>query len=263
MSALNTSISVATSKKAIFHPMRIHIINPNTTVSMTRKIEAAARAAASPGVEILAGNPAYGPPSIEGYFDEAFSLPGLLEEIGKRPDANAIIIACFDDTGLEAARCVADVPVIGIGEAAFHVASLIAHKFSVVTTLARSLAPIEHNLVKYGLAARCARVRASNVPVLALEEPGSQARHTIQDEIERALVEDGAEAIVLGCAGMTDLACDLERAIGVPVLDGVACAVALAEGVARLGLRTSKRNTYGAPLAKNYSGAFAPFSPHG
>jgi hypothetical protein len=60
---------------------------------------------------------------------------------------------------------------------------------------------------------------------------------------------------------MTDLARDLERAVGVPVLDGVACAVALAEGVARLGLRTSKRNTYAAPLAKHYSGAFAPFSP--
>lgn len=241
--------------------MRIHIINPNTTVSMTSKIEAAARAAASPGLEILATNPAYGPPSIEGYFDEAFSLPGLLEEIGKGRGADAFIIACFDDTGLEAARCVADVPVIGIGEAAFHFASLVAHKFSVVTTLARSLAPIEHNLVKYGLASRCARVRASNVPVLALEEPGSQARRTIQDEIERALAEDGAEAIVLGCAGMTDLARDLEREVGVPVLDGVACAVALAEGVARLGLRTSKRNTYAAPLAKHYSGAFAPFSP--
>ena len=99
------------------------------------------------------------------------------------------------------------------------------------------------------------------MPVLALEEPGSQSRRTIQDEIERALAEDGAEAIVLGCAGMTDLARDLERAVGVPVLDGVACAVALAEGVARLGLRTSKRNTYAAPLAKHYSGAFAPFSP--
>jgi allantoin racemase len=243
--------------------MRIHIINPNTTTSMTRKIEEAARTAASPGVEILATNPASGPPSIEGYFDEAYSLPGLLEEIGKGRDADAFIIACFDDTGLDAARCIAEVPVIGIGEAAFHFASLIAHKFSVVTTLARSLAPIEHNLIKYGLAARCARVRASNVPVLALEEPGSLARHTIQDEIERALAEDGAEAIVLGCAGMTDLARDLEQAVGVPVLDGVACAVALAESVARLGLRTSKRNTYAAPLAKHYSGAFAPFSPRG
>ena len=74
MSALNTYILAATSEKATFHPMRIHIINPNTTVSMTRKIEAAARAAASPGVDILAANPTYGPPSIEGYFDEAFSL---------------------------------------------------------------------------------------------------------------------------------------------------------------------------------------------
>jgi allantoin racemase len=243
--------------------MRIHIINPNTTASMTRKIEEAAHAAASPGVEIVAANPAYGPPSIEGYFDEAFSLPGLLEEIGKGREADAFIIACFDDTGLEAARCIAEVPVIGIGEATFHFASLIAHKFSVVTTLARSLAPIEHNLVKYGLAARCARVRASNVPVLALEEPGSQARRTIQDEIERALAEDGAEAIVLGCAGMTDLARDLEQAAGVPVLDGVACAVALAEGAVRLGLRTSKRNTYARPFAKDYSGTFAPFSPRG
>ena len=152
-------------------------------------------------------------------------------------------------------------PVIGIGEAAFHIASLIAHKFSVVTTLARSIASIEQNLVKYGLAVRCARVRACNVPVLALEESSSQARRTIQDEIERSLVEDGAEAIVLGCAGMTYLTHGLEQAVGVPVLDGVACAVALAEGVARLGLRTSKRNTYAAPLAKHYSGAFAPFSP--
>jgi allantoin racemase len=88
------------------------------------------------------------------------------------------------------------------------------------------LFPSEHNLAKYGLIARCARVRAAEVPVLALEEPGSDARLLIELEIERALVEDGAEAIVLGCAGMTDLARDLGQKAGVPVLDGVACAVA-------------------------------------
>ena len=241
--------------------MRIQIINPNTTASMTAKIGAAAKAAASPDVEIRAVNPEFGPPSIEGYFDEAFSVPGLLAEIGKAADADAFVIACFDDTGLEAARCATAAPVVGIGEAAFHMASLIAEKFSVVTTLARSIAPIERNLVKYGLATRCARVRAANVPVLALEEPGSDARRTIEKEIVRALAEDGAEAIVLGCAGMTDLARDLEARCGAPVLDGVACAVALAEGLARLGLRTSKRNTYAAPLAKAYAGEFARFSP--
>ena len=194
--------------------------------------------------------PTSGPPSIEGYFDEAFSLPGLLEEIGKAADADALVIACFDDTGLEAARCATGAPVVGIGEAAFHMASLIADKFSVVTTLSRSIAPIERNLAKYGLGPRCARVRAANVPVLALEEPGSAARRTIEKEIERALAEDGAEAIVLGCAGMTNLARELEQKAGVPVLDGVACAVSLAESLVRLGLRTSTRNTYAAPLAK-------------
>jgi len=187
-------------------------------------------------------------------------VPGLLEEIAKAPDADAFVVACFDDTGLEAARCATAAPVIGIGEAAFHMASLIADKFSVVTTLPRSIAAIEKNLLKYGLAARCARVRAADVPVLALEEPGD-ARGLIEAEIVRALAEDGAEAIVLGCAGMTDLARDLEGRVGAPVLDGVACAVGLAEMLARLGLRTSKRNSYAAPLPKTYTGMFAIYSP--
>ena len=240
--------------------MRIVVVNPNTTASMTEKIGAAAKAVASPGVEVRAVNPEFGPPSIEGYFDEAFSVPGLLAEIAKAADADAFVVACFDDTGLEAARCATAAPVVGIGEAAFHLASLIADKFSVVTTLPRSIAPIEKNLVKYGLAARCARVRAADVPVLALEEPGSDARRTIEAEISRALAEDGAEAIVLGCAGMTDLARALERRAGVPVLDGVACAVGLAEALVRVGLRTSKRNAYAAPLAKVFAGEFANFS---
>ena len=240
--------------------MRIHVINPNTTASMTKKIGVAAKAAASPGVEVRAVNPDFGPPSIEGYFDEAFSVPGLLAEVAKAPDVDAFVIACFDDTGLEAARCATEAPVVGIGEAAFHMASLIAERFGVVTTLSRSIAPIERNLVKYGLAARCTRVRASNVPVLALEEPGSDARRVVEAEIKRALAEDGAEAIVLGCAGMTNLVRDLERSVGAPVLDGVACAVSLAESLVRIGLRTSKRNTYAPPLAKAYAGEFAKFS---
>jgi allantoin racemase len=181
--------------------------------------------------------------------------------MAKEPDADAVVVACFDDTGLDAARAATRAPVVGIGEAAFHMASLLAAKFSVVTTLPRSIAPIEHNLTRYGLAARCAGVRAADVPVLALEEPGSDARRTIEAEIARALAEDGAEAIVLGCAGMTDLARDLGRKAGVPVVDGVASATVLAEGLVRLGLRTSKRNTYAPPLAKAYAGAFARFSP--
>ena len=151
--------------------------------------------------------------------------------------------------------------MIGIGEAAFHLATLVAGKFSVVTTLARSIPAIEHNLSKYGLASRCARVRASDVAVLELELPGSDARRRVSAEIARAVSEDRAEAIVLGCAGMADLAHELSVEHGVPVLDGVACAVRLAEATAALGLRTSKTGGYAAPLAKQFAGHYAPWSP--
>jgi allantoin racemase len=176
---------------------------------------------------------------------------------------DAYIVACFDDTGLEAARCLTEAPVVGIGEAAFHMASLIAGKFSVVTTLKRSIPAIEQNLAKYGLASRCARVRASDVAVLDLEIPGSEARGRISEEIGASLREDGAEAVVLGCAGMADLSAELSRAHGVPVLDGVACAVKLCEGLVAIGLKTSKSGGYAQPRAKVFSGQFLPFSPPG
>ncbi|PBC08691.1 aspartate/glutamate racemase family protein [Mesorhizobium sp. WSM3859] len=240
--------------------MRILVINPNTTASMTAKIGGAAASVASDATEIFAVNPADGPPSIEGYFDEVFAIPGIIAEMGKAP-ADAYVIACFDDTGLDAARCATEAPVIGIGEAAFHMASLVAGKFSVVTTLARSVPAIEHNLAKYGLASRCAKVRSSDVAVLELERPGSNARHRISQEIARAISEDRAEAIVLGCAGMADLAHSLSEEHGVPVLDGVVCAVTLAESLFRVGLKTSKIGGYAAPRGKQFAGMFASLSP--
>ena len=241
--------------------MRIHIINPNTTASMTQKVGHAAKLVAGAGVEITAVNPQSGPPSIEGYYDEAFSVPGLLEEIQAVPGADAFVLACFDDTGLDAARCITTAPVVGIGEAAFHFASLIAGKFGVVTTLARSIPAIEHNLVKYGLAARCARVRAAEIPVLDLEDDHSGARNRISEEIERSKTEDGAEAIVLGCAGMADLANIFSKRHGLPVVEGVAAAVKLCEGLVALRLETSKIGGYTLPRAKPYAGRFAVNSP--
>ena len=236
--------------------MKIAIINPNTTNAMTIRIAEAARAVAAPATQIMARNPVTGPASIEGYVDEIYSVPGLLGEIRKAEAEGATghIIACFDDTGLEAARCVASHPVIGIGEAAFHMASLLAGRFSVVTTLPRSIAAIEQNLLKYGLERRCARVRAVNVPVLALDDPTCNAAAKILAEISAALRDDRAEAIVLGCAGMATFADELSRQCGVPVLDGVGCAVKLMEGLLALKLTTSRVGGYAHPLPKIYAG---------
>ena len=176
--------------------MRLNIVNPNTTAVMTEVIAAAAKRAARSDTVIRAVESAFGPPSIEGAHDDAFAVPGLLERIrqGEAEGADAHVIACFDDTGLDAARALGDAPVVGIGEAGFFAAAMLAHRFSVVTTLSRSVPVIENNLLRYGLDRRCARVRACDVPVLELDDPASNARKKIADEIARALGEDGAEA---------------------------------------------------------------------
>ncbi|NIP45123.1 MAG: aspartate/glutamate racemase family protein [Gammaproteobacteria bacterium] len=242
--------------------MRILLINPNTTESMTRKIGAAAQSVSGRDTEVTAVNPAMGPVSIEGYHDQAFSVPGLLEEIGKgRAEGyDGYIIACFDDTGLDAARCVVPEPVLGICEAAMHVASFLGGRMSVVTTLKRSIATIEALAARYGVAHRCT-VRAAEVPVLALEDRESDAVDRIRAEIRAAISEEQAETIVLGCAGMTDLTRALTEEFRVPVIDGVAAATKLMEALIGLGLKTSKVGGYAAPLPKTYLGDFARFSP--
>ncbi len=213
----------------------ILVINPNSTASMTDKIAAAARAAAAPSTRITAINPAGGPAAIQGRADGDAALPGLYELFDRSLAADrsigAVIIACFDDTGLWELKARAPVPVIGIGEAAYHVASVAAPLFSVVTTLPVSVPVLEENLVRTGLAGRCAKVRASDVPVLALEDPAGDGKRRIEQEIETALKQDGVGAIALGCAGMADLASDLTKRFQVPVIDGVASAVRLAEAV--------------------------------
>ena len=224
--------------------MKILIVNPNTTASMTEKIGKAAALVAGVGTDIIATNSQDGPASIQGYLDAATCLPGLLAEVKRHPDADAVIVACFDDTGLDALRCVCDVPVIGIGEAAYHAAAMVSPKFSVITTLSRSVVGLEANLRNYGLDRRCVQVRASDIPVLKLEEGDPATLDIIRSEIERAITKDKAEAIVLGCAGMTDLMEMLTREYNMPIIDGISCAVVFAEGLARMGLKTSKRNTY-------------------
>jgi allantoin racemase len=238
---------------------KILIVNPNTTASMTDTIAEAARAVAAADTEIVAVTSAMGPASIEGFYDEAFAVPGLIQALSNAPDADAGIIACFDDTGLDAARTAVRYPVVGICEAALVTAGQIAKRIAVVTTLPRSIVPLEELVRRYGFAER-ARVTTCNVAVLDLEKPGSGAREKLEAEIALAL-DKGAEAIVLGCAGMADLAHALSKKYEVLVVDGVAAAVKQAEALAGLKLTTSRRGSYAVPASKTYSGLLVPFAP--
>ncbi|MCP1289941.1 aspartate/glutamate racemase family protein [Chromobacterium sp. S0633] len=243
--------------------MKICVINPNTTADMTERIRLAAVRAARPDTLIVARNPEDGPVSIESHFDEAVSVIGVCEEIreGTRQGYDAYVLACFGDPGLNAARELARAPVVGIAQAAFQMASLIATRFSVVTTLGRTCVIAEHLLHSYGYAHLCRRVRAAEVPVLDLEREPDIAYRLIVEEARRARDEDGVGAIVLGCAGMADLAPRIGDAIGLPVVEGVGAAVALAESLVALGLRTSKTGDLAFPPPKHFSGRFAAFSP--
>ncbi|MEK9765661.1 MAG: aspartate/glutamate racemase family protein [Thalassolituus sp.] len=242
---------------------RILVINPNTTASMTETIAVAARSVAAADTEIVATNPVDGPVSIENHYDEAMSAAAMLQEIRRGEEAgfDAYVIACFGDPGLMAAREVATGPVIGIAEAAMHAASFIATKFSVVTTLSRTCVIAEHLVRNYGMEHFCAGIRACDVPVLELENEESGAYQLIREECMRAIAEDGAGAIVLGCGGMADLTKKLQADIGIPVIDGVTAAVKFAESLVGLGLKTSKRGDLDYPGPKKYTGAFAQYAP--
>lgn len=238
--------------------MRIKVINPNSTAAMTAVIGAAARAAASPGTAIVAETSS-GPVSIEGHYDEAVSVVGLLEAIraGERDGCDGYVVACFGDPGLLAAREAARGPVLGIAEAAMHAASFLATGFSVVTTLGRTRVIAEHLVRAYGMEHHCRRVRSTELAVLELDDPASDTRARILGECRRALDEDGSGAIVLGCAGMADLAADLQRDLGVPVIDGVGIAVRFVEALCGLGLSTSKRGDLATPIPKPFTGTVA------
>lgn len=242
--------------------MKIKVINPNTTQSMTDKIGRAARDAAAPGTEIEAVSPRHGPVSIESQYDEAVAALGVVDEVrrGEAEGCDGYVIACFGDPGLQAAREVASGPVLGIAEAGMHAASFLATGFSVVTTLTRTCVIARRLARDYGMAEFCRRVRGTDLAVLELERPGSDAHRVILEECRRALDEDGSAAIVLGCAGMADLCRSLSGELGVPVIDGVAAAVKMVEGLAALGLGTSKRGDYAPPPPKPFLGLTAGFA---
>jgi allantoin racemase len=241
--------------------MKIKVINPNTTLEMTKGIEHAAKSAARPDTQILAVSPEMGPASIESFYDEYLSIPGVLEEVkkGEEEGVDAYVIACYGDPGLQAAREVTDKPVVGIAEASLYLASMLAARFSIVTVLPRIKTMLEDLVDSYGMSKRILNIRCTPLGVLDFERDPEGGIETLRQEGKRAVEEDKAEAILLGCAGMAEFAESLEKELGVPVLDGVTAAVKFAESIVDLGKKTSKLKTYKYPEKKEYVGALETF----
>ncbi len=230
---------------------RILIANVNTTVSMTETIVANARTAASPDVEILGMTPPFGAESVEGNYESYLAAAAVQEAIRSfEGPYDAVIQAGYGEHGREGLQELCDVPVVDITEAAAAAAQFLGHRYSVVTTLDRTVPLIEDRLLLGGYSQRCASVRASGLSVLELEGDADRAVSAIVVESMRAVEQDRAEVICLGCGGMAGLEEAVREATGVPVVDGVTAAVAFAESLIRLRLTTSKARTYAAPRPK-------------
>ncbi|CAM5671816.1 aspartate/glutamate racemase family protein [Streptomyces purpurascens] len=230
--------------------MRIVVTNCNTTQEMTEEIVRGARAAAGPGTTVTGLTPAWGPESAEGWLDSYLSAAAVLDTLRTYdgPPYDAVVMAGFGEHGREGVRELVDVPVVDITEAAAHLACLLGRRYGVVTTLERSRGQIEDSLETAGVARNCAAVVGTGLNVLDLGDD-ERTETAFLAAAERACAA-GAEVLVLGCAGMTGLQRAVGEKLGLPVVDGVAAAVKLAESLLALGLTTSRVGSYAEALPK-------------
>lgn len=227
--------------------MKLMILNPNTSKDFTKAIQLVGDSVKSPGTELVCLNPTSGPRSIESIYDELLSSGPCLEIIiNHQAIYDGFIIACYGNHPvINAAREMLNQPVIGIMEASLYLACAVGRNFSVITSGDRAVTMFWEAVRAFGLKERCASIRSTSTPVLALEgAERAKVEELILTEAQKAVEMDGAEVISLGCAGMAGLDRHLTSELGIPVIDGVAAAVKFVEALVGCGIQTSKRRAY-------------------
>lgn len=224
--------------------MRILIINPNSDDEVSKSIEKSAREFANGEFEVDCVSTPGAPKFIDTYSDQAAALPGMMKLLRENEDKyDAFIDACHCDPNLNLLKEMTKKPVIGIGEASMKLATMLGHSFSVISTAAHSVPNKQALIASYGLTQSLASVKSP----LDENAPISDEQKFLETAI-RARDEDMAEVIVLGCAGLTGLDKKIEEKIGIPVLDGIICALIVASGFVKYNVSTSKIRRYN-PIA--------------
>lgn len=223
--------------------MKILVINPNSDAQMTELICQSAEDFAAGDFEIICKSNPTGTEFIDSYWDEAECARGMIQLVKEREDeVDGFVIACQDDPNLDMMKELTTKPVVGIAEASMKIASMLGHRFSIISTSIPSIPNHEVQARKYHVAGSLASVRA---PSDEMKDLTSEEKYMAC--ARSAIEEDLAEVIVLGCAGMADLAKRMQKELGVPVLDGVACGLIIARGLIRYGVSTSRIGRYSGP----------------
>jgi len=232
--------------------MKLLVINPNTSVPMTDQIRAALETIKRPDTDLTVTCPDRGPETIESAYDEAYAIPPILELVKKanQDGYDAVILACFSDPGLDAAKEISDIPVIGIEEATLHMAAMLGAKFSIMTPRKQRIpSKVEHVHLR-GLSHFLASVRSLDLTVAETEADPAKTKQRLIEVSQRAVEEDGAEVIVMGCAGMAGYAREIEETLNIKVLDPSAVALKTTEAIVDLGLSHSKVGLFARPPEK-------------
>lgn len=234
--------------------MKIMVINPNTSVSMTDHIRNALMPIKRSDTDLTVVCPDKGPETIESAYDEAHAVPPTLVLVkqANQDGYDAIVLACFSDPGLRAAREISDIPVIGIEEASLHMAAMLGARFSIMTPRRARIPAKQKEVQVCGLDHFFASVRSLDLTVAETDSDPVRTKQRVMEEAAKAVQEDGAEVIILGCAGMAGYAPEIEARLNVKVIDPAAVALKIAEAVVDLGLSHSKIGFYATPPPKRF-----------
>jgi len=244
----STSIQ-SVSGTAKTNTIRILLCNPNATESMTNACLDMLKSTLPADVSVYGFTaPKPAPSAIEGHFDSIMSAAAAARAIiPTAHEYDAFLVACYSDHALvKVLREELKQPVIGIMEASLFAARTLGNRFGIIATSRRSKFTLEDSVKHYGLDAFCAGVRDCNLGVLELETKPEKEVLGVMCEAAKKLVEDGADVLTLGCAGMTNMKVSVEDAVGegVQVVDGVVAGVHHLVGLCRMGMKTAKRGTY-------------------
>jgi len=236
--------------------MKIFVINPNTSVTMTDHIREELVRIKRPDTELTVVCPDKGPETIESAYDEAFAIPPTLDLVKKanQEGYDAVILACFSDPGLEAAKEISTIPVIGIEESSLHVAAMLGARFSVMTPRKQRIPSKREHVHMRALEHFLASIRSLDLSVAETDADPEKTKRRVLEVAKKAVEDDGAEVIVLGCAGMAGYASEIEKRLGIKVIDPAAVALKVAEAMVDLGLVHSKVGLFSAPPEKPFKG---------
>ena len=219
--------------------IEICIVNPYSTFKSNEKLKLCALEVIDNNSSVYINEENF----VDDYFNhhhETTNISNLIKQIENNHSSDAFIIASFDDVGVETIRKVTSKPVIGLGEATFYTANIIANKFSIITNVSHSHEALKNNLIKYDMDHKCVSLKSIEVPILDMETMSKSNIKKLENEIQRTISEDNPEAIIITSAGILNLSKDLSDRFNLPFIEGITAAAALVENLTKLQLKIKK-----------------------